>query len=264
MRNNEQGTILIEFVGSFLLFVLLILSILSLVNITTMQARMHYALTQTANTLSMYGYVLNVIGVDDFMMKSNEVAENVRQGANDVIGDINDVLDNVNNLDIPGVVNSAGTATSNIGGQIGNALDNPTQAIQSIANYALNELGSAAFEQLLRPLVAYHLSNGDMSGDEYLWSVGVNGMDGLEFYSFTLPEYIPAGEGELVGSITEIADNDSALLNSGGNVKITVQYEMAYSFMGLDNLLPFEPKLKVTQSVMTKMWLGGRGKRYEK
>jgi hypothetical protein len=230
-----------------------------------MQARVHYALTQSANTLSMYGYVLNVVGADSFMMQSSARAQEVRQGANASIDDINAVLNKINDPDILGVVNSAGTAANNIGGQVNNVLENPTQAIQSLVHYALGEVGSAAFEQLLRPLVAYHLSNGDMSGDEYLRSVGVEGVDSLQFHSWesALPGYIPPGQGQYVGTITTIPDDNSILLNGSGNVKITVQYEMAYSFMGLDALMPFEPKLKITQSVMTKMWLGGRGKRYE-
>ena len=281
MRKNEQGTILVEFVGSFLLFVLLIISILSLVNISTMQARMHYALTQSANTLSMYGYVLNVIGVDEFLIQSNARANEVREGTNSaitdtnaVLSDINDVFNHLNSSDIRGLAGSTQnladntqTAANNIGDQANNILENPVEAVQYLANYALGELGSAGFEQILRPLVAYHLTNGDMSGEEYLWSVGVSGMDGLEFHrwSSAIPGYTPASEGEIVGTLNTIPDDNSILLNGDGNVKITVQYEMSYDFMGLNKLLPFdEPKLKITQSVMTKMWLGGRGEGYVK
>ena len=263
MRKNEDGTILIEFVGSFLLFVLLILSVLSLVNINTMQARMHYALTQAASTLSMYGYVLSVIELDDFMMNVNGSAPNLRRGVDVDINEISDVLRCINNLDIKGL-NKAGTVVTKISDQVDGILNNPTQALKSIACYALNECGSAAFEQILRPLVAYHLANGDMSGDEYLRSVGVEGgMESLQFHTFSLPGHTPPQNGQIVGSLTSIGDRNSILLNKDGNVKITVQYSMDYSFMGLDRLLPFEPKLLVTQSVATAMWLGGRGDEYK-
>ena len=264
MRKNEQGTILIEFVGSFLLFVLLIMSILSLVNIGTMQARMHYAMTQTANTLSMYGYVLNVSGADGFLISNAAVAENVRQGANTSIDDINNVLNEINNLSISGVVSSAEIAAGNIGAQVDNVIENPVQAVQSVANYGLNQGMSFGFGEILKPLIGYHLANGDMSGDEYLRSVGVDGVESLSFFTLSAPGYTPAGKGQLVGTINGLPADDSALLDHNGNVRITVQYEMKYSFMGLDNIMPFEPKLKITQSVMTKMWHGGRGERYER
>jgi len=263
MRKDEQGTILIEFVGSFLLFVLLIMSILSLVNIGTMQARMHYAMTQAATTLSMYGYVLNVIGVDEFLIGNNAKAEDVREGINNTINDINEVLANINKLDLPGVANSAGTVMINASGQVNSTFDNPKAAINNLANYALSQGMSFGFEQLLKPLIGYHLANGNMNGDEYLRSVGVDGVDSLVFYTFSLPGYVPPSEGELVGSISGLPADDSVLLNKDGNVRITVQYEMEYSFMGLNSILPFEPKLKVTQSVMTKMWLSGSGEGYK-
>jgi hypothetical protein len=266
MLKNEQGSILIEFVGSFLLFVLLIISILSLVNISTMQARMHYALTQSANMLSMYGYALNVAGVDGFLMESDKRANVVQTTVNADIADINDVLRNINALDVPGVASSADRAAGNIGAQIDGALDDPVQALQYLANYGFGEAQGAGFEVVLRKLVEYYLANGDMSGDEYLRSVGVDGAGSLQFHKWesAVPGYTPPSESELVGSIDNIPDDGSLLLNEGGNVKITVQYEMAYSFMGLDAIMPFEPKLKVTQAVMTKMWLGGRGERYER
>lgn len=55
MGKNENGYITVETLGTFLPFVLLVVSILSLVNIVTAQTRVHYALTQTANAISVYG-----------------------------------------------------------------------------------------------------------------------------------------------------------------------------------------------------------------
>ena len=41
MGKDERGYIVVETIGSFLLFVLLVLSILSLINIVAVQARIH-------------------------------------------------------------------------------------------------------------------------------------------------------------------------------------------------------------------------------
>ncbi|MCL1793419.1 MAG: hypothetical protein FWG34_06090 [Oscillospiraceae bacterium] len=54
---DEKAYITIETLGTFIPFVLLVVSILSLVNIVTVQTRLHYALTQTANTISVYGFM---------------------------------------------------------------------------------------------------------------------------------------------------------------------------------------------------------------
>ena len=59
----------------------------------------------------------------------------------------------------------------------------------------------------------------------------------------------------------DLQGNDSQLLTSEGNVKIVVQYDVDYHFGAL--VLPFDqPKLHVTQEVMTKAWLGGEGEGY--
>jgi len=52
----------------------------------------------------------------------------------------------------------------------------------------------------------------------------------------------------------------SRFLDSGGNIKLVVQYEIDYTFGGLE--LPFK-KLEVTQEVMTKAWLNGYGDGYQ-
>ncbi|MCL2202230.1 MAG: hypothetical protein FWB75_09715, partial [Oscillospiraceae bacterium] len=58
MKKDDRGHIAVETVCAFIPFVLLVVSILSLVNIVVLQARVHYALTQTAKTLSVYCYTL--------------------------------------------------------------------------------------------------------------------------------------------------------------------------------------------------------------
>ncbi|MDR2357393.1 MAG: hypothetical protein LBD92_04845 [Oscillospiraceae bacterium] len=261
MRADERGTILIEFIGSFLLFVLLIASILTLVNIVTLQARVHYALTQTANTLSMYGYALEVTGVAPHLKKLSTGHDEVTTGANAAIGDVNMVLDGINGLDIGAIQSGAESLTNRIEDWAGSIADDPMGALQKLLQYAGGEGTSFAFGELLKPLMNYYLENGDMSGADYLESVRV--IDGLQFYDFTLPQYNPASGGQFVGSVSTIDPNDSALIDANDNIKLTVRYEIEYSFFGLK--IPFsEPKLKVTQSATTKMWLSGSGEGYKR
>lgn len=249
MRKDEQGTILVEFIGSFLLFVLLLASILSLVNIVTVQARIHYALTQTANTLSMYGYVLNVTGMDNSLMNIAGGAAKVQSEIDAQMDDINEVFSHINELDLDGVQKSSASAGDRFARWADNTRENPKETLQLIAQYGLHNGESALLEQLLRPLMIHYLSNGSMSGEEYLRSMRIN--DSLEFYDFAIFGPASTGGGLLA---------DSVLLDENGQVRLTVQYEVDYSFLGLP--LPFEPKLKITQSAMTGMWLGGSGEGY--
>jgi len=72
MHRGEGGYIIVETMGTFILFVFLTVSILSLVNIAALRAKMHHAITQAAATLSVYSYVLEADiagapeGIDDF------------------------------------------------------------------------------------------------------------------------------------------------------------------------------------------------------
>jgi len=223
MRENENGYIVVETVGTFIPFVLLVISILSLVNIVTLQARVHNALTQATNTLSMYSYVLKATGVADGLMATDAKASGIRENINSVLTGIESLSKGFGHNGNTG--NRAWSRAEEIAGD-------PKAAIQGFANYELSQLQSMAFAQLARPLVGRYLANGEMSGDEYLFSVRV--------VSF---EFI-----------------DCVMADRNGNVKMTIVYEIEYTFGALK--LPFGPNLKVTQTVLTKAWLGGSGEGY--
>jgi len=210
----EAGYIVVETVGTFIPFLLLVISILSLVNIVTLQARIHNALTQTANTLSVYSYVLKATGASDGMISM--------AGKASATGDnINAVLNGIESLSKGGGFGGAG-----------DPVGDPKNVIQNFANYGLNELRGLVFEQFVRPLVGKYMANGDMSGDDYLRSVRVNG------FNFT----------------------DCVVIDGNGNIKLTVDYEIEYTFGALR--LPFGRALRVTQTAVTKAWLGGSGEGY--
>jgi len=225
MRTDENGYIVVETVGTFIPFLLLVISILSLVNIVTLQARVHSALTQTANTLSMYSYVLKTTGVAEKLMTLDSKASIAGE-------DINSVLNGIKSL----------SKGNGLNGNIGNrvlsgteaAAGDPGAAISNFANYGVNELRNLAFEQMASPLFGRYLANGEMSGEEYLRSVRVLN---LEF-------------------------SDCVIIDRNGNVKLTVNYEIEYTFGALK--LPFGPTLKVTQTAVTKAWLGGSGEGYSR
>ena len=244
MRQDQRGYIVVETIGSFLLFTLLIVSILTMINIVTVQARVHAALTQACETVSMYSYVLDLTGAASHIQNNSAKAGKVQGQVDQFRSNVNGLLDGVKNLDAD-QIGAKGEATLNqMQSGVDYAVGHPKEMLQYMMNYGLDKAGGAAFEQMVRPLVGRYLANGGQSGDAYLRSYGVaDGLLGLHFYS------------------PDLQGNDSQLLTSQGNVKIVVQYDVDYHFGAL--VLPFDqPKLHVTQEVMTKAWLGGEGEGY--
>lgn len=242
MRKDEGGYIVVETIGSFLLLVLLMLSILSLVNIVAVQARIHYALTQAAETVSMYSYVLDVTGGAKYVTNNAGHAEHVQAEAGKFKSNVNGVLDGLKALSVNKVKDNATAAA----GQLKDAASDPKHTISLLLNYGLSEAKNAAFADLMRPLVGHYLCNGGLSGDEYLKaSKVIGGLEGLQFS----PGLFSDGQG-------------SVFLDSKGLIWLCVNYDVDYSFGALP--LPFEPKLHVTQMVATKAWLGGNGEGYKK
>ena len=198
--SDELGYITVETLGTFIPFVFLVVSILSLVNIVTVQTRVHYALTQATNTISIYAHTLKLRS---------------KIGAGELKDNIEDVLAGIGSLDFVDV----------IGGD------------DEIIGYVTDMIDGADFETLVRELIGRYLSNGSLSGGEYLKTANViGGLDGLDLYN-------------------------SDFLTDDGELSIVVEYEIEYKFGALP--LPFEPKLKVTQQAKTKAWQGGAGEGYE-
>lgn len=255
MLRNEKGYIVVETIVCFLLFTFLNISILSLINIVFVQARVHYALTQAAETLSMYSYTLEAAGVAEHLKNSAATAEGVQSDANQFIEDVNLVISSLENLDLEGVADSGQNLYEQGSGFVDNLIDDPKAVLQEFMNYGIREGGSALLEQLARPLVGHYLTNDGQSGDEFLTAFHViDGLDGLNFYTLDLPGY-----NENTNRLEGLTENDSRFLNSNGDIKLVVQYEIEYAFGALP--LPFST-LHVTQEVITKAWLNGEGEGY--
>ena len=237
---NENGHIVVETTGSFILFVLLIVSILSLVNIVTIQARVHYALTQAAQFLSINSYILEVTGLADELGHISNEAGRARAQISSISTDIDALIDGVKSLDI----NIAQEHGGSLLGRAGGIMDDPGGALDLIIGFVKGEAVDALFAQMLGPLVGRYLHNGNMSADEYLRLFNViDGLDGLNFYNFNLS-----------------GNNNSVLIDEDGNVRLVVNYEVMYVFGALP--LPFAT-LKITQTATTRAWLGGSGEGYK-
>ena len=153
------------------------------------------------------------------------------------------MIEGVNNLSFERVQDDGIAAAERVFDFGQEIADDPKAFMQAMLNFGASAGGSHLFEQLVRPLVGRYLSNGRMTGDEYLRSVNVvGGLDGLRF-----------------GPDLSFGDY-SVLLDAHGNVKLVVNYAVEYKFWILP--LPFNPVLRITQSAVTKSWLGGNGAGY--
>ena len=222
MSSKDDGYIVVETVGTFVPFVLLVISILSLVNIITLQVRIHYALTQAAGTISMYCYTLEAMGFSDEIMSMNRQASAFSDNIDGVLGGINTLA-------------GGGGGWSDISNAYDSVQDmagDPKKMIQSFANYSLQELRNTASAVLMEPLIYRYLSNRNQSADEYLKR--------LRVVSFQIV--------------------DCVIVDINENVKLTAMYEVEYTFGALR--IPFTPTLRISQTVVTKAWLGGSGYGY--
>jgi hypothetical protein len=242
MRRDEGGYIVIETIGTFIPFLFLILSILALVNIVTLQARVHYALTQTAETLSMYSYAAEVTGVADVVSKLDSKAAQAQKKADDFKANIDGVMTGIQTFSFGDVGKNGEAALNTINGVI----DDPKGTLQLILDYGADRVLDKLVQELIRPLFGRYLLNGELNGADYIKGVeapadaslkssGVsNGISGFDF-------------------------EKTNILGENGTIRIVVQYDVDYLF----NALPLRfTKLKITQIVETKAWLNGSGEGY--
>ena len=248
---DEEGYIVVETVGAFVPFMLLVISILSLVNIIAVQARIHYAMTQAANTLSVYSYTLEILGVANDLTSLSNKAERPAEMVGILRGDIDSVIKVISETASTGGVSGGGAAEIQPSGLGGDLLGDPQELLKELMNFGVNEVKNKAFEGIARPLVGRYLANGILTGHEYLLSAGVInktnggiGLGALDFYKFT-----------------NFGNGGSEFIDKDGKIRLTVEYEILYTFWGLP--LPFSPTLKVTQTVVTKAWLNGSGRCYK-
>jgi len=246
MRKDENGYIVVETIGSFMLFVFLMISILTLINITIVQSKVHYALTQTANELSMYSYVVDALGLTDTVKTTSETGEEVQGQINSVVNDINSIQSGVSGMtggtaDFMSNLNIVMDSVGSLSGTIDGVIQDPSGTFYNVLLYGLDKTKNYAMQELvIRPMVEKYMKNGDVSANDYLRRFNV----------------IEEG-GELLDLST------SVYINSAGDIVIVAEYKINYAY-GLGALpLPEAMKtLTITQTAKTKAWLGGEGERY--
>ena len=99
MRKDEKGYIVVETLIAFTLYLLAILSILSLVNISVVQSRVHYAITEACESISMYSYVFQATGQAKHITGLSGKAATAEANAGEVVSNLNKIIDSGRNMD---------------------------------------------------------------------------------------------------------------------------------------------------------------------
>ena len=241
MKKGEKGHIVVETLTSFTLLVCLMAAILSLINVVVIQSRVQYALNQTAQAVSMYEYCIHLTGLDEDIKTTAGKARKTQVEIDEFKTNINDVLDGIKDLSgstsVSGAYQSAqgtyesGKAAYGQAKEWGETLANdPKEMLSKVLTLAADKAQRAAFSALAEEIVLRYLSNGPLSGEEYLEKMQVINFD-------------------IDPSVSTIMDED-------GSVVICATYEVKYKFGLLP--LPFET-IKFEQQVATQAWLGGAG-----
>lgn len=244
MKKDERGHIVVETLTCFTLLVCFMAAILSLINVVVVQARVQYALNQTAQAVSMYEYCVHLTGMDDELMKVAAKAGKTRVEIDEFTGNISAVFDGIEAItgsnSVSGAYQTAqgsynsGMAAYGQAKEWGETLVNdPEEMISKLLTLGIDTSAKYFFSEVAEAITLRYLSNGQLSGKEYL--------ERMQVINF------------------EIDHDDSTILDGKGNVVICATYEIKYKFGLLP--LPFET-LKFNQRVSTHAWLGGAGEGY--
>lgn len=259
MGKDQRGYIVVETIGAYLLFVFLNISILSLINIVVVQSRIHYALTQSAQALSMYTYALEATGVAEHIVANSKQAGEVGDQSDKMVENLNKLISALEARDANGFGQAASDIYNQGYGIAGQVMENPKGVLQKLLNFGLSKARSFALGECMRPLMGWYLRGKSGSGEKFLEDYHViGGLNGLKFYTMDTIGYNSATKRFTSGS-----KNDSLLIDRNENLCLVVQYDIDYTFGALPLPDAFGGKLHVTQMVTTKAWLNGYGEGYQ-
>ena len=184
MGKDQRGYIVVETIGAFLLFVFLNISILSLINIVVVQSRVHYALTQSAQALSMYTYALEATGVAEHIVASSNRADKVAQSSDEMVTNLNKLINALEDWDADGFTNAANDIYNQSYRIAERIVDDPKGVLQNLLNFGLSKGSSFALGECVRPLMGWYLRGKAGSGEKFLEDYHVvDGLSGLKFRS---------------------------------------------------------------------------------
>lgn len=263
MKNNQSGAIIVEASLTLTMFICLLASIIALTNLFIVHNRIQYALTQTSNTISHYGYLYTAVGLQSVDQQNNQKIENDTKDLNKTAGSILEFSDSLNDFvqtsgntvdsikcqdfsdiqnQIENTINGFDETTGNaktVISDVKNLVKNPKGLLIAIAQTCVAEAKSAVkswiAQAISQSLVEEYLpTTSGASADEYLKHMGVvDGSEGLNFSGST------------------IFDDDDCKI-----VDLIVQYDVEIHFGFISK------KIHLLQRSVAVAWTDGDGKYY--
>ena len=230
----EGGYIVIETLFSFTMLVMVMVVIISLINIVAIKSRIHYAITQTAQEISMYAYVTTRLSEDEEKYESgyNDGFEWVEsaQGALDTLSS--------------GITSVSNNIAAGITGFFID--DYAAELMRELATAPSKDARQLIMEDAVKDVFAKYLSDditrANAQADEYLIRSGVRGSDG-------------SIKGLAAIAFANSAGVSSTMIDSKGDTVVAIAYKIEFN---LFNVIPLPLYLDVEQTARTKAWLGGR------
>ncbi|MEG1752775.1 MAG: leucine-rich repeat domain-containing protein [Christensenella sp.] len=247
MRKDEKGSVVVEAVLTFTVFILVMAALVSIISVALLYMRMQFALTNTASELSTYSYVYSRFtsikeGHDNIKSLSEDAKGLIEQ-----VGDLQGSLDGLAQGDIN--FDSLTEAAKNeeaLAAILGDIAENPLAMFQSFIALAGESIFSEGKTLLLkaisRPILAKNLDfdaspvgGPHIDADTYLKGMGVK------------------------GGIMGISFDKSKLFDDENNkvIDIVVEYEMKIP------MSPFPLVATMINRAATFGWMDGDGTNYE-
>ena len=235
---NEAGYIVVETLFSFTMLIMVMTVITSLINIVSIQSRIQYAITQTAQEMSMYAYVTRCL--------SEDREEDYEIGNDDAFSWVISAQDSLDALST-GITEFSNNIAAGITGLF----------IDDFAAEIMRELATApnpvaeqlimedAVKSVFTKYLSEDLLHAESQANDYLVKSGVYSTDG-------------SLKGLSAVSFTNSAGVMSTMLDSNDDTVVTVAYKIEFN---LFNIIPLPLYLDVEQTARTKAWLGGRVQR---
>lgn len=265
-KNRESGVVTIEATISLTAFMFAIVTILTIVNICIVQTRIGIAIHGVAKELSHYSYLYALTGLNESEAHLSEAAQGTKDDINGVIGNVNDVFNEIQKLadggeavladaksgalDADGVnavlteFESSYTNIETAGGAIKETLtdfaSDPKKVAFGLAKIAASDGLDLAKSRLIAAPLAKALcqknlrteKGGDV--DAYLKGLGV----------------LPGASGSYLDGLDF---SKSSLFADGSNeIRINVSYDVK-----VITLLPIDFSFHFNQTAVTHGWLAG-------
>jgi len=231
---NEGGYIVVETLFSFTMLIMVMFIIISLINIVAIQSRIHFAISQTAQEMSMYAYVTKCLSKDE------EEYDPGLSGGLDWVASSKGALDTLSG----GITNFSNNIAAGMTGFFFDSYAADLMRVVAAAPDAAKR--QLVMEDAVKDVFVNYLSldstQSAAQANEYLSASGVYSIDGailgLDAISFSNSDGV-----------------SSTMLDSNGDTVVTVAYKIRFNIY---NIIPLPLYLDMEQTVRTKAWLGGR------